>query len=427
MLVQFRVRNYRSFKDDAILNMAATPLKADDPEVDENNTFQSPDETPLLKAAAIYGANASGKSNLITAMQFMRKFVLGSSKDTQAKEEIPVEPFQLNISTPVEPSCFEMVFFVEGTQYRYGFEATRENIISEWLLHVPKNREVRLFARERQKIIVSKGFKEGNGVEDKTRENALFLSVVAQFNGPVAKKVIEWFSQMIILPAGSETQHSFLTLVLMKDDWGRPKVIDFLRSLEPSIMGIDVMEPQAPEFPPDMPEEMKVNYETLVRLTGQTVETSHQVYNGQGEEAGLETFDLKRHESMGTQKLFFLAGQVLLSLRVGRPIVVDELDARLHPLLTRAIIGMFSSKETNPRNAQLIFATHDTNLLSKDFFRRDQIWFTEKDRFGATSLYSLAEFSVRNDASFGRDYIRGKYGAIPFIGDLTHLLDPAHE
>jgi hypothetical protein len=131
---------------------------------------------------------------------------------------------------------------------------------------------------------------------------------------------------------------------------------------------------------------------------------------------------MDEHESEGTQKLFAMAGPLVDTLENGRILVIDELDARLHPLITREIISLFNSNQTNPHNAQLIFMTHDTNILSHKFFRRDQIWFAEKDKFGATHLYSLAEYKIRNDASFENDYIQGRYGAVPFIGDLSHLI-----
>jgi AAA15 family ATPase/GTPase len=137
----------------------------------------------------------------------------------------------------------------------------------------------------------------------------------------------------------------------------------------------------------------------------------------------MEKFNLERHESEGTQKLFVLAGYLVTALKEAKILVIDELESQLHPLITQAIVKLFNSNETNPNNAQLIFMTHDTNLLSNKLFRRDQIWFTEKNRYGATDLYSLAEYNVRNDASFESDYIKGRYGAIPYLGDLSNLVD----
>ena len=157
-----------------------------------------------------------------------------------------------------------------------------------------------------------------------------------------------------------------------------------------------------------------------------SVQTMHQKFDEDGTFISTELFNLSDQESEGTQKVFALAGLLVETLKEGKVLVVDEFDARLHPLISRAIVELFNSNETNPNNAQLIFMTHDTNLLSNKLFRRDQIWFTEKDRYGATDLYSLVEYKVRNDASFESDYIKGRYGAIPYIANLNHLIE-AHD
>jgi hypothetical protein len=154
-----------------------------------------------------------------------------------------------------------------------------------------------------------------------------------------------------------------------------------------------------------------------------SIQTIHRKFDGEGNSVSTELFDLDDQESEGTQKVFALAGPLVDTLKNGKVLIIDEFDARIHPLISRAIVELFNSNESNSNNAQLIFMTHDTNLLSNRLFRRDQIWFTEKNRYGATDLYSLAEYKIRNDASFESDYIKGRYGAIPYIGNLNHLLD----
>ena len=429
MLIEFSVGNYRSFKDTVTLSMLAAGVTAKDKRLDEHNVFAFDDKISLLKSTAIYGANASGKSNLIQAIKFMREFVLNSSKDTQASESIPVEPFRLNTATAKAPSHFEMVFVVEGRRYRYGFELTSERVIAEWLYHVPTIREAKLFERRDGKLDLSPAFREGKDLWDKTRDNALFLSVVAQFNGPIAKDLLAWFNGLDVISGLYDTSHLMRTLSMLEENESRGAVVQFVKSLDLGIDDIQMITTHvSPEIPKNVPRSSPLwKFLDMMGDDKVTIMTTHQKYDAKGKKSAVEFFNMLLHESDGTQKIFALAGLLLQTLKTGKVLVVDELDARLHPLLTRAIIGLFNSNETNPRNAQLVFATHDTNLLSKDLFRRDQIWFVEKDRFGATHLYSLAEYKVRNDASFGSDYIRGKYGAIPFLGDLTRLSESADE
>lgn len=193
MLIEFTVGNFRSFKDRVTFSMVAANLKSQDKTVDENNTFEVNDKLRLLKSAAIYGANASGKSNLAKAMQFMRLLVVNSSKDSQADDPIPVELFRLSDTTMREPSFFQIVFIQQDIQYRYGFEVTGERVTSEWLFAYGTTKEANLFQRDLDEIRLSATkFKEGKGLEDKTRKNALFLSVVAQFNGNISRSLLAW-------------------------------------------------------------------------------------------------------------------------------------------------------------------------------------------------------------------------------------------
>jgi AAA15 family ATPase/GTPase len=387
-----------------------------------------------LKSAAIYGANASGKSNLISAVKIMRQLVLDSSKDTQANESIPVEPFRLSTETIEQPSLFEMVFVINGRRYRYGFETTTEKIVSEWLFHVPTIREAKLFERRKGKFEVTAAFKEAKALEDKTRDNALFLSVVAQFNGKISQTILGWFENLMIISGLNDTNLRPHTLRALESETYRDEILSLFKKLD---VGIDDVQIRKSPIPTqtfnDVPEEFKRVSEEIERIfkglgmKKLDVLTSHRKFNSTGQAVGTEVFDLDNQESEGTRKLFSMVGLFVDTLTKGHLLLVDELDARLHPLITRTIIGLFNSKETNPQNGQLAFAAHDTNLLSKDIFRRDQIWFVEKDQFGATHLYSLVEYKVRNDASFESDYIRGKYGAIPFVGDLSRIFGEPKE
>ena len=404
--------------------MVASSITGEEKELDENNVFKIHHKLSLLKSAAIYGANASGKSNLVAALRFMKWFVLNSSKETQVSEAIDIEAFRLSTETEQEPSFFEIVFLLEGENFRYGFEVNTEQVVSEWLFQTDENAEKLLFERDLDNFILN-DFPEGQGISDKTRSNALFLSVVAQFNGKISGKILLWFSKNLQLISGlQDTQYRKETLESFENDRHRHDIIEFIKKLDLGIADIQitnqpvfVISPKTAIFGSLYPySEIKP-----------AVKTVHRKYDAEGKQSAIELFDIEKHESEGTNKLFALAGLLLNTLRTGKILLIDELDARLHPLITRELICLFNSNETNPHNAQLIFTTHDTNLLSSKTFRRDQIWFTEKDNKGATDLYSLVEYKVGKDASFERDYIMGKYGAIPFIGNFKELIGELHE
>jgi len=422
MLIEFSVGNYRSFKETVTFSMVAAKISAKDKKLDEQNTFQADDRLKLLKSAAIYGANASGKSNLGKALKFMKSLILNSSKEGQATEEIPIESFRLSTETESKPSFFEIVFLMDGKVHRYGFEVNKKEIISEWLFYVPTIREVTLFQREKNIIDSKPAFKGGSKLKNNVRDNALFLSVSAQFNIKIAKKILNWLINLNVTSGLDDINLSGYTIHCFENNNNRDRIIQLVKKLDLGIDDLEVNKIELKEeaLPKEMSKELK---DRIVRDTSAySIGTVHRKYNAEGEQVSTESLDMVEHESEGTQKLFALAGTLIDTLESGRILVIDELDARLHPLVTREIISLFNSNQTNPRNAQLIFMTHDTNILSHKFFRRDQIWFAEKDKFGATHLYSLAEYKIRNDASFENDYIQGRYGAVPFIGDLSHLI-----
>jgi uncharacterized protein len=426
-LIEFSCGNFRSFKEPVTLSMVAAKLNSRNHEVDENNTIRIDDTLTLLTTTALYGANASGKSNLIKAMDFMRRFVIISSKESQADEPIRISPFKLCTDSEDKPSFFEVVFLLENMRYRYGFEANRREIISEWLFHVPTVKEARLFVRDQDGIRISKDFKEGRGLEDKTRKNALFLSVVAQFNGAIATAVISWFKKFrVISGLDDRSYRSYATEQFEKDEKTRAQMIELVKKLDLGIDDLTSRKLSEEEFQVIIPDAMPsaVRKRMLRELESErlAVQTVHQKYDKEGEPVSKEVFRLKDEESDGTEKLFYLTAPLLDILNNGMVLAIDEMEARLHPLITKSIIELFHSLETNPNRAQLIFTTHDTNLLSNKQFRRDQIWFVEKNRQGASTIYSLAELKVRNDASFEKDYIEGRYGAIPFLGELRRVI-----
>ena len=425
MLIEFSVGNYRSFKEKVTFSMVATTLSAKDKKLDRTNLFPVDEDLKLLKSAAIYGANASGKSNLAQALGFMKWFAINSSKETQSTEKINVEHFRLSTETESEPSFFEIVFVLDGQQYRYGFEADRDRVVSEWLFYVPKVRETKLFERENNRFSVSKTYK-ADGIKERTRDNALFLSVSAQFNVKLAEKILEWLTSKLQIISGlNDEVHFEYTVNCLMENQNKHEIIELIRKLDLGIGEIEVGQTEitVDSFPMGFPDELK----KLLLKSGKgkeiSVNTIHKKFDSEDNYISTELFNLNQEESKGTQKVFALAGPLVDVLKNGKVLIVDELDARLHPLISLAIIQLFNSNESNPNQAQLIFMTHDTNLLSNKIFRRDQIWFTEKNRYGATDLYSLAEYKVRNDASFESDYIKGKYGAVPYVGNLDSLME----
>lgn len=417
MLIEFSIGNYRSFKDKVTFSMVAANIVAKEKELDDNNVFTVYDDLRLLKSAAIYGANASGKSNLAKALSFMKWFMINSSKETQSTEKIGVEPFELSTETEAEPSLFEIVFILDGKKYRYGFKANQKRVISEWLFDVPNTNLTRLFERvtnenSHKLKYLSKRLK-AESIYPKTRSNALFLSVAAQFNVEIAERILDWLTKKVNIVSGLDDQDylSYTVSSLGKNNVNNSEIIQLIKKLDLGIKQIRIKEAEI----------IPIEQSSYHFKPKNSIRTGHEKFGDKGN-ISIKFFDLDNQESEGTKKIISIAGLLVDTLKYGKVLIFDEFDARLHPLIGKAIVELFNSKKTNYNNAQLIFMTHDTNLLSNKLFRRDQIWFTEKNKYGATDLYSLVEYKILNDASFESDYIKGRYGAIPFIGDLSQLL-----
>jgi uncharacterized protein len=430
MLIEFSVGNYRSFKEQVTFSLVAANLVAKDKALDQNNTYVVDEDLTLLKSAAIYGANASGKSNLAKALGFMKQFMINSSRETQSTDGIPVEAFRLSTETENLPSYFQIVFLMDGTKYRYGFEVDRTRVVSEWLYYVPKARETNLFTREFNSIKAAKTY-DAEGVQQRTRDNALFLSVSAQFNVEMARLILDWLTNQLELISSLHDQTSAKTTIkFLRDERYRDYILKLINKLDLGITQIAEIQQENlminagndEKISPAIKAALDKLTEAVKGFKPTPITTEHRKFDGNGNYHSNEQFDLNKNESDGSQKIFALAGPIANTLLNGRVLWIDEFDSSLHPLISRCIVELFNSNEANPKNSQLIITTHDTNLLSNKIFRRDQVWFTEKDRYGASDLYSLAEYNVRNDASFESDYIKGKYGAIPYIGDLNSLV-----
>lgn len=420
MIIQFTVGNFLSFKENKTISMLASPDKTN-----EEGAIFEVEKLKLLKSTAIYGSNSSGKSNLLQAMRYVDMFINTSSKEGQVNEKINwADSFKFNKETEKEPSFFEFVFILDKKRYRYGFEVNTKQICSEWLFEaktIKRGVEKELFTRDKKGIYI-KDFEEGKGLEQKTRNNALFISVSANFNGKKASSILKYFYNNFYVVSGHEdVDYGSYTIEMINEDKCKDKIKEMLNRSDVQISDFDIIFKKFKEK--DAPKSMptKVVKELLGKELPEKIYTFHKYFDGK-KDAGQTKIEFKK-ESRGTQKIFNLSGLIIKFLASGGSLIVDELDTSLHPKMTEQLIKIFNSPKTNPNNAQLIFTTHDVNLLGLDFIRRDQIWFTEKDKYGASDLYSLLEYKPRKDASIKRGYMDGRYGAIPFVNFENFLVE----
>ncbi len=425
MIKEFSFGNYRSFKEIQSLNMTASKIN----ELAENNTILLNDKQSLLKSKAIYGANASGKSNIVKALVCFIKVIKNSVKDEKILDLI--ETFKLSDETENEPSFFQLIFELDNTQFRYGFELTDKEIKSEWLYGIPNEREVCFFVREGNVIkdISKINFEEGHkllslyndseGENEVFRSNSLFLSAVAAMNGKLSKQISNAISSITVLTGLQDKQLYNISGPNLKDAATRNKITDFLKIADLGINSLDLIEVVTENMLKDIPAEYikKMDKENKMDL----LFSIHDKFNAKKEKIGETNLQFLSSQSEGTLKMFEISTFLMNAIEKGETLVIDEFDARLHPLISKRIVELFNS--AGNKSAQLIFVTHDTNLLSADLLRRDQIDFVEKDKYGESHLYSLVQFKgIRNTASFEKDYVKGKYGAIPFLGDFNQLI-----
>lgn len=399
MILEFCVRNYLSLRNETKVSFLATSLKESLSEA--NDTMPVSDMgVSLVRSAVVYGANASGKTNLLKAIAFFKRFVMNSFKNSQAGESIDVDNFRLNASTVNEPTTMEATFTDGGFIYRYGFEVDSKAVQSEWLYQrVCKKRakEVEVFYREVNETSVHAKSPLLQELVSKrmVRSNALLLSTAAQFNEPKAVKILQWLSNVQVLFCSEDEKLWQDAIRKFDNEAMRKRITYFARYADLGIERID-------------------------KIDNRIVST-HRQYDNEGRETNDVVLSFSGNESEGTIKYVSLAYPIIQALDNGYFLVIDELDSKLHPLLIRKIIVLFNSADTNPKGAQLLFTTHDTFLLSAGLFRRDQIWFTQKDSFGATETYSLAEYKVRSGSPYEKDYLTGKYGATPILGDMENI------
>lgn len=431
MLVEFSVTNYRSIGEKQTLSLTPAPKQKEYPE----NIF-SENQFSTLNVIAIYGSNASGKSNLLRCISVMDEIVHISSR-TSSTTKLPHDPFVLKEGYADKPTEFEIVFVTDEKRYRYGFSYNQSSIVNEWLYRKNVGREVPLFLREGEVIDVRSGFVGSKKLIDTaveaTRDNALFLSQCDSLNVEEATAIMAWFDTLHVINGLYTEKHEISTVELWQQTAYREKINQYINSIAMDIQGIDISIKKLEEndLPSDFPAQLKD------KLSKYNVQSFHHTYSKDNKPTSeFISWDFDKHESEGSKKALQLSGPVLSALMNGEILVIDEMEAKLHPIITLNIIDMFLDPTCNPKHAQLVFATHDTNLLSYSKLRRDQIYFTEKNKWESTELFSLSDFvyfnekngeiieeKERKDTDKERRYLEGRYGAIPFLGDFKNQIN----
>lgn len=414
MLVEFRVKNFRSLRDEQVLSLVASKDKT---QQDTHTLATDLKAAPsLLRSVVVYGANASGKSNLIKALQYMRGVVVESATVIQPGQTYAVQPFRLDAVSARNPTEFEITFILDGVRYQYGFAMTSQRIVSEYLLVYKAFKPQRWFERRLDAETGKDVYDFGTGLkgaknlwEGATRPNALFLSMAVQLNSEALRPVFDWFVGGLVVFNEQAQLSPQLSIQMLKQAEGRKHICDFLTAADISIVDIEVVTRKVPG--------QAVHFDLVDGKTEVHAEEmeEHQLRFSHVTEQGKAVFDLM-DESSGTRNLLFLAGPVLDVLRRGVTLVIDELDTSLHTLLVRELVRLFHRPEINTRGAQLIFTTHDASLLDAyGLFRRDQVWFVEKKKDQSSELYGLMEFSPRKNEALERGYLQGRYGSVPFL------------
>lgn len=416
-ILSFTVENYRSIANRRSINFVPASIK-DKPDTN----IDVYEGKKYLRTIAIYGANSSGKSNLIRAIAAMGSIVRTSVKINEG-EKLPYDPFALIKGSEVKPTLFAIDFIHNNAIYQYGFSYTEDSIVEEWLI---QNGD-KLFIRTKEGIGVNNHlYIEGENLETKTNRNRLFLSVVGQLGGQISNSIIKFFNDRLNVISGIETDNyrAFTQVVLNKKKTGHEDIIRFFLNMQLGFLGIKTIEHDfdSSDIPQNFPKELK--NQIIKKMTGKKsiqVLSSHGLYDENGTRISTMDFDFDEMESEGTKKLFDLAGPIFDTIKCGAILIVDELDAKMHPLISQELVKLFNDPIRNPLGAQLIFTTHDTNLLSSKLLRRDQIWLTEKDIQERTDVYNIMQIILpdgtkpRGDGNMERNYIRGRYGAIPYF------------
>lgn len=400
MLQQFSVTNHRSIRERTTISLLATRDSS------LRDCILSPDETQrasrsasrpygskaLVPVLALYGANAAGKSNLIHALLLMRSFVAGEHARPLKDAPLPQEPFAFTEGNSL-PTTLEVIYYFEGIKYAYGFSFDRKKIIEEYLYHWPNGREALIFSRTGNNYQFRENISEQQTLAGRTPENRLYLVSSNEWNCPQTAKAYLWFTRKLSDLSGETLSFDQTLAALKQGENLKGKILHEMLVADLGIVDIRISDSS------DIPQITMV----------------HQLQTTEGDVKQYPL--LLSQESQGTQRFFSRIGSWIQALEMGGVLIVDEIEASLHPLLTRHLIETIQDKSVNRNQAQLIFTTHDVGLLDQNLLRRDQIWFAQKDEKTAeTEIYALTDFSPRKSENISKGYLQGRYGAIPFIG-----------
>lgn len=427
MLVQFSVRNFKSIADTQTISMVASTgaSRRERVSLRTENSF-SP---YLLRSAVVFGPNASGKSSLIEAVYFFKQFVLGSARSMTKGEEISLSPNQFVTELKGASSEFEITFIVDGTLYQYGFSATNERVVGEWMFtrsKTPRSKMVTLFQREYDdsKNMDVWYFNEGQVRGEKeiwkssTRSNALFLSTAVQLNSDLFTKPFTWIQRHLQVIESPDRIHPSFTAKMLLSEKNKDMIQKFMKASGLDIAGFKIQEGEI-----ELPENLNEVFTVKVRKTlieNLKLEKTHKIEATHIDDKGDEVDLLLSQESGGSQVIFSLAGPILDVLEDGDTLFVDELNNSLHPAALKFLVSLFHDPQINKNRAQLIFTSHDASIISNQFMHKSQIWFMDKSNGVNSRLYPLSDFKVRDVDAFQRAYLGGKFGALPNIGRLNH-------
>ena len=429
MLVRFSVANFGSFIEMQELSLVASALRDDEAGlIPWPNASDKGNRPQLLPTAFTFGPNAGGKSKFVDAVLFLRSQILYSHSKGNVEEPIPTDPFRLSPGNEKKPSIFVIEFLVNGVLHEYGFELSKTAVEAEWLYGFPKRRKQILFEREKTVFEFGRSIRGQNKrIEAFTRPNSLFLSAAAQNNHPQLSSLVKFIGDIGGMKSLSPNA-ALISSVFTSHKNVDNRVLRILRQIDTGVEQVRQQVRRRPEERNELIRKILSIYAShsdpepslfsdVVREDEEYIVLEHE-----GEKGFRAAFDIDE-ESAGTQRLLFLLPQLLRSLDTGALFLLDELDVSVHTLVCELILDLFRSTETNPFGAQLITTTHNIGLLRSELLRRDQIWFANKNRIGATQLSSMADFRTRRDDNRIKGYLEGRFGAIPFARRAAGLGD----
>lgn len=425
MLIEFKFGNFRSFRDEAVLSMEAMGLGR------LKNCLISYNSMKLIPSVAIYGKNGGGKSNVIRAFWLAVQFIKNAQRTQHENAKIPVKPFLLNDYSKDEPTFFEFTYVLDNVKYIYGFSATKEKIFSEYLYHSPKGQKATVFTRAEQKFTFTEEKAKRKLISEAVAPNQLFFSVACTMNDADCMRAMKWFREYVFF----SRDYTDIPKQLLEYSNDKNMLAAISGYAKAADLGIEKMEfefkdEEVKDFESEknIPEEIRSALTAFMQNLKENSNISeiglqksevratsyHKGINKNGVRTSF-TLDLS-DESDGTRKLMSIAPAIESVLNNGGIVLVDELEKELHPMLVNYIVAKFQSKTSNPNGAQLIFTTHNTELLDMELMRKDQLYFADINRNdGASDLYNIGDFTTKTADNIRKGYLAGKYGATPDI------------